>query len=57
MKTQIEPAKVRELQKQAKEAQTRMERDNARAALREAIRDAAKRDYVAKVRHLTGNFA
>lgn len=57
MQTQIEPAQFRELKKQAKEAQTPMERDNARAALREAAHEAAKREYKAKVARLSGNFA
>lgn len=57
MQNQILPAHVRELQKQAKEAQTRMERDNARAALREAVHEAAKREYKAKLARLSGNFA
>jgi hypothetical protein len=54
---QIEPAKVRELQRLAKEAASRLERDNARAELRETVKEAARRDYEAKRRHLVGNFA
>lgn len=57
MQHQIEPAKVRELQRKAREAHSRLERDNARAELREAIHEAAKREYAEKLARLAGNFA
>jgi hypothetical protein len=57
MQHNIEPEKVRELQRKAKASLSRLERDNARAELREAVREAAQRDFKEKVARYSGNFA
>lgn len=57
METKINEARVRELQRAIKTAPSKMERDNARAELRETVREAAQREYLAKVDRFANYFA